>query len=341
MNPILEKAKIKFFKPKESIRAGLNIGVSSVKLVKLKVTPEAAEVCGVALSPAQDMESALRGLAQEQGLKRVNISVSGQQSIIRYIDFPKMTAEELKQSIKFEAQKHIPFPVSEVNLDACILKDLRDNKMRVLVAAVKKELLSQRLKLLKDIGLDVDVVDIDSLALINAFNYSYSQEPDVRSKTIALLNIGSATSNLNILEDGLPALSRDITVGGNNFTQRIADALGIDFTAAEEVKTGAGSRKDAKVASAAEQVLAKLAQDVRTSFDFYESRSVTSVEKIYVSGGASLFPGLQEALANFLGLEVAQWDPFRKISVAPGLDTATIQSSAGQLAVAAGLALRA
>jgi type IV pilus assembly protein PilM len=184
------------------------------------------------------------------------------------------------------------------------------------------------------------VVDIDSLALINAFDYSYSQEADVRSKTTALLNIGSATSNLNILEDGLPALSRDIIVGGNNFTQRVADALNVDFKAAEELKTRAEHQKDARVVHAIEPVLVKLAQDVRTSFDYYESRSVTSVEKIYLSGGGSLFPGLQESLANFLSIEVSQWDPFNKILLAPNLDAGKIKAAAGQLAVAVGLALR-
>ncbi|MDD5347462.1 MAG: type IV pilus assembly protein PilM [Candidatus Omnitrophica bacterium] len=327
---------------KEKYAVGLNIGVSSVKAVKLKFSKDAAEVVGFTLEQNQfDMESVLKGIMHDFGARRVNISVSGQQAITRYIDFPKMKLEDLKQSIRFEAQKHIPFPVSEVNIDAVILKDLPDNKMKVLLAAVKKDLINQRLRLLRDLGLEVDIVDIDSLALINAFDYSYSQDPAIRSKTIALLNIGSATSNLNILDDGLPALSRDINVGGNNFSQRVADALNIEFKAAEELKLDKDRQKQDNVKAALEPVLAKLGQEVRTSFDYYESRSITSVEKIFVSGGGSLYPGLDALLANMLSIDVERWDPFLKILIAPSLDQEKLKGVAGQMAVAVGLALRA
>jgi type IV pilus assembly protein PilM len=252
-----------------------------------------------------------------------------------------MNAQELKQALKFEAEKYIPFPVEEVNLDGYILReDLPDNKMRILLAAVKKESLNQRLKLLRELGLEIDIVDIDSLALINAFNFNYSEDENLKNKTMALLNIGSATTNLNILENGLPSLSRDISIGGNNFTQRVADVLGSDFKTAEGLKTDSDKRKSDKVISAVESVLAKLAQEVRTSFDYYESRSVSFVEKIFISGGGSLYTGLKDMLTALLGLPVENWDPLKKISLAGNLDGSKIKAISGQLAVAIGLALR-
>jgi type IV pilus assembly protein PilM len=313
-----------------------------VKLVKLRFSKDSAELCGYSLEQNQlDQPELLRRIIQEQAVKRVNISVSGQQAITRYIDFPKMNAGELKQALKFESQKYIPFPYSEVNLDACILKDdLPDNKMRILLAAVKKDFLKQRLDLLKSLGLEVDIVDIDSLALINAFTFNYSEVEDLNKKTIALLNIGSATSNLNILENSMPSLSRDINIGGNNFTQRITDALGVDFKSAEELKTNSDKQKSEKILTAIESILAKLAQEVRTSFDYYESRSVTSVEKIFLSGGGSLYSGMNEMLSNLLGLKVENWDSFKKIPIAETSNPAKIKSLSGQLAVAIGLALR-
>jgi len=336
---------IKNFKDKlagEKISVGLNIGVSSIKLVKLKFAKETTELCGFCLEQNQlDLEGVLKKIIQAQGIKRINISVSGQQAITRYVDFPKMNGSELKQSLKFEAQKYIPFPVAEVNLDAYILReDLPDNKMRILLAAVKKEYLNQRLKLLRELGLEIDIVDIDSLALINAFNFNYSEDDNLKDKTIALLNIGSATSNLNILESGMPMLSRDVNIGGNNFTQKIADALGIDFKNAEEVKTSGGKEKADKIMLAIEPILVKLAQEVRTSFDYYESRSVSSVGKIFISGGGSLYTGLKDMLTDLLGLSVENWDPLNKISIAQDIDGSKINTISGQLAVAIGLALR-
>jgi type IV pilus assembly protein PilM len=339
---MLDLLNFKKFLSKEKISVGLNIGVSSIKLVKLRFAKDITELCGFCLEQNQiDLEGVLKNIIQTQGIRRINISVSGQQAITRYIDFPRMKSEELKQALKFEAQKYIPFPVAEVNLDGYVLKeDLPDNKMRILLAAVKKELLNQRIKLLRDLGLEIDIVDVDSLALINAFNFNYSEDENLKNKTIALLNIGSATSNLNILENSLPSLSRDISIGGNNFTQRVADVLGINFKSAEELKTDFDKQKSDKVISAVESVLAKLAQEVRTSFDYYESRSVSSVEKIFVSGGGSLYAGLKDMLTDLLGLPVENWDPLKKISIALNLDASKIKAISGQLAVAIGLALR-
>jgi type IV pilus assembly protein PilM len=335
-------AHLKDLISKEKISVGLNIGVSSTKLVKLKLAKEVVELSSFCLEQNQlDLEAVLKNIIQAHGIKRVNISVSGQQAITRYVDFPKMSLSEFKQALKFEAQKHIPFPVAEVNLDGCILKeDLPDNKMRILVAAVKKEFLNQRLKLLKGLGLEVDLVDIDSLALINAFAFNYSQDENIKNRTVALLNIGSATSNLNILENGLPALSRDISIGGNNFTQKIAEALGIDFKAADKLKNSSDEQNPAKAIAALEAILAKLAQEARSSFDYYESRSVSSVEKIFISGGGSLYAGLKDILTNQMGLEVESWDPLKKITLAGNLDFAKVKTLSGQLAVAIGLALR-
>jgi type IV pilus assembly protein PilM len=145
---------------------------------------------------------------------------------------------------------------------------------------------------------------------------------------------------LNILENGLPALSRDISIGGNNFTQKIAEALGIDFKAADKLKNSSDEQNPAKAIAALEAILAKLAQEARSSFDYYESRSVSSVEKIFISGGGSLYAGLKDILTNQMGLGVESWDPLKKITLAGNLDFAKVKTLSGQLAVAIGLALR-
>lgn len=327
---------------REKTPVGLNLGGSTVKMAKLRVLPDKVELCGYSVETTQlDLEELLRKTAHAHEISAVNISVSGQQAIIRYIDFPRMNIAELRQALKFEAQKHMPFPVADVSLDAGILReDLPDNKMRVLLAAVKKDFLEQRLKLLAAAGLSVNIVDIDSLALINAFNHNYGDEEILKNKSVALLNIGSATSNLNILENRLPTLSRDLPIAGNHLTQRIAEVFALDFKAAEAFKVAGDKQQAEKVTAAVEPVAAKLAKEVRTSFDYYESRSVASVEKIYLSGGGSMCAGLKESLAAMVGVEVDNWDPLRRITLAEGIDPAKIKAVSGQLAVAVGLALR-
>ncbi len=340
MIPFIGKFTSRFAPEKVSI--GLNIGVSTIKLAKLKFGQDNIELTGYAIEPCSiDSEDILKKLIQSQGIKSVNISLSGQQAIIRYVELLRMTPTELKQALKFEAPKHIPFPISEVNIDGCIIKDnLPDNKMRVLIAAVKKDSLDQKIRQMRQLGIDVSLVEIDSISLINAFNFSYQDDVDVKNKAVGLINIGSATSNLNILEAGVPMLSRDIQIGGNHFTQRISDALGTDFKSAEAMKMSADKAQREKVSSAVESVLAKLSQEIRTSFDYYESRSVSSVEKIFISGGATLYEGFKDMLGGFLGLTVENWDPFKKVTIAPNLDAAKVRAVGSQLAVAIGLALR-
>ena len=340
--PQLGKFKTKF--AKERISVGLDCGTATVKLIKLKFTKEGnVELCGFNRATAQlDLEPVLKTITQVQEAGRVNISVCAPAAIIRYITFPKMEKNELQQALKFEAQKHIPFAISEVNLDSYILKsDLPDNKMLVLMAAVKNDFLTQRLKMVDAAGLRVHLVDIDSLALVNAFNFNYGQEETIKSKTVALLNIGASFSNLNILDAGIPRLSRDIPIAGNAFTHKIAEMLGVDFKAAEEAKFNPGADKQQKVSGALEFVLSNLARELRVSFDYYESQSVSSVVKIFLSGGSSYFSGLKDMLGSLLGIEVAYWDPLQRILFSDTLPIDKIKPISSQLAVAVGLALRA
>lgn len=358
MAPFL-KFKNKF--AKERFVAGLDIGTQTIKFVKLRFSKDGAEFCAFDFHPNQnDIREVLKKIKESQGIGTVNIGISGPSTVIRYVNFPRMNIDELKQALKFEAQKHIPFSVDETNLDAYILKeDLPDNKMVVLIAAVKKDFINQRLKIIEDAGFRANIIDIDSMALVNAFNFNYSPDNNLQHKAIALLNIGASTTNLDILEDGLPRLSRDIHIAGNKFNQKLVDIFGIDFKAAEELKlnpvrntkdievqnkisngVNPDTERANKVAAAIELVLSNLAVEIRTSFDYYESQSTSSVVKIFLSGGCSRFSGLKDMLANLLGIEVEYWDPLKKFTLANNIDSKKLQELSSQLPVAIGLALR-
>lgn len=328
--------------PKEKSCAGLDIGTASTKLVKLKFSQAEAQLCGFVLQPnTREAGQALGQLARAQNISAANISLSGPSTLIRYINFPKMNYSELQQALKFEAQKHIPFAVEEVVLDACILKDsLPENKMLVLLAAVKKELVQARLKAMEEAGIKPALIDMDSLALMNCFNFNYPQQNGTPRKVIALVNIGASMTNVNILEDGIPRLSRDIHIAGTFFTQKLADIFSVDFNAAERMKLNPDPDKANKIAAAMESALTGLSAEIRTSFDFYESQSAMAVEKIYLSGGACASPRTREILAESLGIEVELWDPFKRIGLAKDIDAAGLKQASMQLAVAVGLALR-
>ena len=328
---------------KDKFCVGLDIGTSTVKIVKLKFVKDAVELCDFDIeSSKHDMGEVLSKLKQPHEASMVNVSVSGAQTVIRYANFPKMDHGELRQALKFEAQKHIPFSVTEVNIDGYILKDnLPDNKMLVLIAAAKKDLVSMRLKLIESAGLMVNLVDMDSIALVNAFNFN---NPVIEAlgehKAVALLNIGAAFSSLNILEDGIPRLSRDMHIASNNFNQKIMDIFGIDFSNAENLKLAPDSGRENKVKAAVESVLANLAGEIRTSFDYYESQSASNVVKIFLSGGGAKFSGFKDMLAHFLSIEVEYWDPLKQIQISSSVDAEKLKEASSQLAVSIGLGLR-
>lgn len=334
-------SKIKFPKVKEKFSVGLDIGAQSIKCVKLKIN-EAVELVNFDLEEGQpDPADALKKIKHAQDADLVNISFCGSSTVIRYVNFLRMNKTELRQALKFEAQKHIPFSLNEVHLDAEILKnDLPENKMLVLIAAIKKELVQQRLKTLESAALRPNIVDIDSIALVNAFNFNYPKIDVPENKSICLLNIGASTSNVSILDNRIPRLSRDIHSAGANFTKKLMDIFDLDFKAAEELKINPDPERADKVKAGVESVLTNLAAEIRTSFDYYESQNSSSVVKIFLSGGGSKINGLSQMLAVCLGIPVEPWDAFKQIKIPDKIDTQKLNDFSGQFNVAAGLALR-
>lgn len=336
--------KMKDFSLSDGYSAGLDIGTQAAKLVILKFTKDQIELCDFKISSdsAAGREELFSRIKHYKELQSVNLSVSGPSTIIRYVNFPRMSEQELKNALRFEAQKHIPFSIAEVNFDSYILKeDISANNIVVLLAAVKKDVLKERLSAAEKSGLRVGIMDMDSLALINAFNFNNAiVENKTQRQACALLNIGALTTNLNVLEDSTPHLSRDIHIAGNNLTQKIADICGLDLKAADKLKVNPDKARAQDIVKAIDSVSAALIAEVRGSFDYYESQSASNVSKIYLSGGSALLAGFKDALANLLGIEVDYWNPFKRMSVADGINKQELAASSSQLAVAVGLALR-
>jgi len=340
MANIFSRIKLPVGKDKFSI--GLDIGTQSIKAVKLKISGNSVELVAFDVEESQlDPIEVLKKIKHAQNADLVNISFCGSSTVIRYVNFLRMSKSELRQALKFEAQKHIPFSLEEVNLDAEILKDnLPDDKMLVLIAALKKEFIRERLKSLEGAGLRPNIVDIDSLALINAFNFNYPKVEILESKSICLLNIGATISNVNIIDNAAPRLSRDIHFGGANFTKKLMDIFSIDFKAAEELKLKPDLERANKVKATIENVLTNLAVEIRTSFDYYESQNNSSVVKIFLSGGGSKITGFKEMLVSSLGIEVEFWDPLKQIKINDQLDAVKLNQIVSLFNIAVGLALR-
>ena len=294
-----------FQKKKDVI--GIDIGSSSVKMVHLKEAKGRFQLAGLGLAtlPAEAsvdnaiMDSSsivdvVKGLVESQKLKTKNVatSISGHSVIIRKIQLPIMTEEEMEASIQWEAEQYIPFEISEVNLDFQILgPDANDaSLMNVILVAAKKDFVSDYVALFKECGLNPQVMDIDCFAVENVYEVNYGSNED---EIVALIDMGASSMNVNVLRGGMSVFTRDIQLGGSAYNEEIQKRLGLNNEDAEIVKLG-GEIADVtaeSVAEVMEDATESLTQEVQRSIDFFSATSSDEkVQKVFITGGVSKVP---------------------------------------------------
>jgi type IV pilus assembly protein PilM len=344
------------FKQKKDV-IGIDIGSSSVKLVQLRESKGGYQLVtlGMALLPAeaivdnaimdsQSIIEVIKSLVESLKVKTKNVaaSVSGHSVIIRKIQLPIMTEEEMEASIQWEAEQYIPFEISEVNLDFQILgPDANDaSQMDVILVAAKKDFVSDYVSLFRECGLNPVIMDIDCFTVENVFEANYGVEDEI----VALIDMGASSMNVNILKGGMSVFTRDIQVGGSAYNEEIQKRLGLNNEDAERVKLG-GEIEDVSadaVAAIIDDATESLTQEVQRSIDFFSATSSDEkVQKVYITGGVAMVPTVRESLANRLGVDVEIMDPWRQISYSDkDFDPEYLQAVGPIFTVAAGLAMR-
>ncbi|MCY1042561.1 MAG: type IV pilus assembly protein PilM [Myxococcaceae bacterium] len=351
---------------KGKLALGLDIGSTSIKMIMLKEQRKRGEV-GYALQsfgmkplpPEAIVDGALmNSTAIVQAVqelmaelkvkgKDVAIGVSGHSVIIKKIQMPRMSQEELEESIQWEAEQYIPFDVKDVNIDTQILDGGGNDatgQMDVLLVAAKKDMINDYTTVVSEAGLSPVVVDVDAFAVQNMFSTNY-ELPE--KETVVLINAGASVVNINIIANGVTVFTRDVTIGGNQFTEEIQKQLNVSYEEAEALKIG-GNRADADavVPQDVERVLSSVAEqvagEIQRSLDFYAGTAADSnFTKVYLSGGTAKIPALFKTIEARTGVPVEILNPFRKIEVDNRkFDPAFIMDVAPMAAVAVGLALR-
>ncbi len=340
---------------------GLDIGSSAVKAVELKPAGKGFRVAAFGLEPVPAdaiVDGAIMDAAAVSGAIRrlfagnkafraseVCASLSGNAVIVKKISLPVMTEAELGESVYWEAEQYIPFDIQDVNLDYQILDAGRgaDSKgtMEVLLVAAKKEKIADYMGVISQAGRVPVVVDVDAFALQNAYETNYGLEPQA---VVVLLNAGASAINVNILNGEQSVFTRDISSGGNAYTEAVQKELNVPFESAEALKKGQAidgvSFDDVKpvLHAMTENVLL----EIQKTFDFFKATASSDrIDRIVVSGGASRVDGFATALEERFGAPVEAFDPFRKIAIEPSrLGIGDPEAIAPTTAVAVGLALR-
>jgi type IV pilus assembly protein PilM len=334
---------------------GLDIGSSSVKAIELKKAKEGYELLSFGLEPlAQDtvvdgaimdapsVAEKIISIFDNQKVKSKNVatSVSGHSVIVKRVSMPLMTEEELYDRVQAEASQHIPFDIADVNLSYQLL-EATDSQMDVLLVAVKKDKILNHTNVLAQAGKSPTVVDIDAFALQNCFEVNYELDP---SQVVALLNIGASVMNINIIRGMTPLFTRDVSVGGNQYTDALQKELDLSFEDAEKLKMGGtlpGVSEEQRTAIL-RSVSDILILEIQKTFDFFRATaSGENIRRIVVAGGTARVPGLLDFLKEEFAMPVEELYPFRKVVINPGRhDEGQLRELAPQLAIALGLALR-
>ena len=334
---------------------GLDIGSSAVKAVELKKTKDGYELTAVGLEPlspetvvdgaiidALSVSSAIDRIFQGQKIKNKEVatSVSGHSVIIKKITMPLLEDDELYDQVQSDAGQYIPFDIADVSLDYQVLEPTKaGDGYEVLLVAVKRDKINNYQSAL--IGRSLSLVDVDAFALQNTFETNYEPEP---AATVALLNIGASVMNINIVRGGVPLFTRDVSVGGNQYTDALQKELELSFEDAESVKRGqsvAGVSEEQKSA-VLRSVSEILVLEIQKTFDFFRaSAGAEPISHIYAAGGAARTPGLLDMLKEEFQMPVDEIDPFRRITYNPGkFSDDYIREIAPRLAVCVGLGLR-
>jgi type IV pilus assembly protein PilM len=338
---------------------GLDIGSSAVKAVELKPAGRGYRVAAYGAQPvppdsivdgaiidAGAVADAIRRLFDENKAfkgKDVCASLSGNAVIVKKITLPVMTPSELDDSIAWEAEQYIPFDIQDVNLDYQILEagagPESRGSMDVLLVAAKKEKIGDYTGVIAQAGRTPVIVDVDAFALQNAYETNYGLEgPEV----VVLLNAGASAININILQGDQSVFTRDVSMGGNAYTEAIQKDFDLPFDAAEQIKKGVpvdGATFE-DVRPVLHAVTENVLLEIQKTFDFFKATaSSEQIDRIMLSGGASRADGFREMLQDRFGITVEDFNPFRTVGWdAKKLGDAAEAAATG--AVAVGLALR-
>src|SRR5438067_6058043 len=291
---------------------GLDVGSSSIKAVELKRGRDGIEVAQLGLEPlAPDIvvdsmivdsgtvSTAISKLFTDNEIKSkaVATAVSGHSVIVKKISLPSMSDQELAETIEKEAAQHIPFDLADVNLDYQILsEDAGNPQMDVLLVAVKKDKILNYTNVLSLAGKTPAIVDIDAFALQNCYEYNYQP---ASNSTVALLNLGASVMNMNIVKGTVPLFTRDVNVGGNQYTDSLQKELDLSFEDAESLKLGhkVGTVSEDAKQPILQQVTEIIVLEIQKTFDFFRATaSGEHIERIYLAGGSCRVHGLLEAL---------------------------------------------
>lgn len=320
-----------FFQSKKLI--GLDIGSSSIKLAELDVSKKGANLVSFGFTPTPPnavsageivdiagVGFAIQQLVQEIKSKRKKVATAmwGTAVIVKKITIPKMDRKLVKEQIRFEAEQYIPFDISNISLSHHILSNsLSPDTMDILLIAAQNELVKQYIQVVDMSGKTCETLDVSGFALANSFELNYGK---LVGEVVGIFNFGASVTNFVVIQNGEVIFSRDIPVGGSNYTNEIHKGLGVTVGEAEALKLSAVSGREVpdEVHSIISSTNDNITEEVRSSLDFLSATTNgLTLTRAFYTGGSCAVNGLIESVSRNANVSMEMFNPFRRITANP------------------------
>jgi type IV pilus assembly protein PilM len=350
---------------------GVDIGSNCIKIVEIVPTAKGWELTGAAVAPCPrgavkdgvivnilDVSQEIRTMLKDAGIRATGAicGISGSPVIVRQVQFPKMPEAVLRKSIKYEASKYISSSVEDSVVEFEIIGDSEDPaQMNVWLVAAPREMIESRVKTLESAGLEPLVVDVEAFALIRSL-VEFSSSDRYLRQTVALVDMGAGHTDVNVVSRGQFALTRNIPIAGDSFTNAIKGLTGSTFEEAEQMKIDmaatlpldqlSSGQTDNRSWKVVQPLLDELIREIRRSITYYHSQfpedaTDAMVSKIVLTGGTARMPGMDAYMASRLGIPTEIADVFKQTAISTGrIAPEFIEEHGPVIAVGAGLALK-
>jgi len=331
---------------------GLDVGSGLIKIAVIdhgKGTPELVKVAITKLQPDAIVEGevmdpgivsdAIRAALDNAGVngKHIVTAVGGRDVMVKKIQTERVKEKQARELMRWEAEQHVP-DVESVELDFQILDDAKSaDEMNVLLVAAKRDLVDAKIRILEDAGVTPSIVDVDAFALHNAFEVNY---PEAMKGFVGLVNVGNEVTNVNIMDNGVPVLTRDLPLGTRRFSEDLQRQHGMSARDSENMIRGYD--RSPQLDSILSMRIEEIAMGVERAAAFLTtSRNAAQLRAVYICGGGSRTPGLAEMLGDRLKIKVEHANPLARLNIRDGaLESLTTDEVAPLLMLPIGLALR-
>ncbi len=269
------------------------------------------------------------------------VSVPSQNSFARFVTLPPVEQKRLPEIVKFEAAQQIPFDMSEVQWDYQMMTEPGSPEQKVGLFAIKNEIVEAEMEHFEREDLVVSYVQMAPMALYNFLLYDRPELARSDNRATVIVNVGAESTDLVVCTKSA-VWQRCIMMGGNTFTQAIAETFKLSFEKAEKLKRTAPVSKYARqIFQAMRPVFTDWASEVQRSLGFYtNSNPDVKLTRVVAMGGGTKLRGLLKYLQQTLQVPVEKPDAFKKVAIAQGLSSAKFHESVADFGVVYGLGLQ-